>query len=589
MRKLFFITFLWTTLNAPAVFAQNPASSSSQHQSQTSSEERLHNSPSPSTATIRFAINPATSLLGQINNWAPAPFPEEFPLPPIMRPGQTPGEPTGQQSDAYAAPPSSPKIGRATIELAAALGIGAVWYWSNTDLNGLDWQYQWTLESQLERHKNFGGWRFDDNSLHLNSPGHPLAGASYYALARSNNFSRTGSFVAAMLTSLAWEALVEYKEVVSLNDMVFTGIAAVPLGEAYHQLGRFFQNSRPTALNTTLAWIFGAPSQFHRWLDGTAPEEPAVYDSLFGWPDNLWHRFALSIGAALTPPRTSEISATNASQYDETDDTYHYGVELRLTSEIIDIPEVFSPTRASSWQTGSLITQLDLAGTFSSDAVTDFFLNTKLTLAGYFRQSIVEDAASGKPYGYAMLLGTSIAYRHTEYDFPDFRDRLGAVHFPGLSFNLRLLFGDFTLRINADTHPDFAAVQSTAFPAYSRLHSTEQTRTVLRDHGYYYAFGFSRHYRIEASYGAFTLRTNFSRQDFDSIEGHDRNQPDITNDISLTDHVMTRDSSLEITLPWGHLTRLGITSQHRYRSGTVDQTTASLSDHRLLARLILGF
>ncbi|MFU8807264.1 MAG: DUF3943 domain-containing protein, partial [Bradymonadaceae bacterium] len=138
--------------------------------------------------------------------------PDSLYLPKTSWSADTSTEPLARPpSFTDAAPDETTTPWRASLELVGALGLGTAWYWSNTDLNSLDWDYTLTFESQRRRHMNLSGWRFDDNVLPLNSPGHPLAGGSFYALARANNLSMPASFVAAMLTGMAWEILVEYK------------------------------------------------------------------------------------------------------------------------------------------------------------------------------------------------------------------------------------------------------------------------------------------------------------------------------------------------------------------------------------------
>src|SRR4029434_3302202 len=83
---------------------------------------------------------------------------------------------------------------RATIETTALLGFISLYYWG-TKRFAADFDYDVSFETLK---KKFSGKAilFDDNTLEENSfPGHPLAGAYYYLIARNNNLSRTEYFL----------------------------------------------------------------------------------------------------------------------------------------------------------------------------------------------------------------------------------------------------------------------------------------------------------------------------------------------------------------------------------------------------------
>jgi hypothetical protein len=465
-----------------------------------------------------------------------------------------------------------PAYGRAATELVVSLGIGTAWYWSNTNLNSLDWDYTWRWNSQRNRHANLSGWRFDDNTLHLNSPGHPLAGGAYYALARANGFSIPASFALSMLTGTLWEILIEYKEVVSLNDLVLTGVAGVPLGEAFHQLGAFFRRSYPTASNQLLSWIFGLPVRFHHWLDGTATPRASTLDER-GWPGDVIHRFELGLGASVIPSGESED---------------RQGLELNLRGELIDMNDYDQPGKDVTWHRGPLFTGMGLGATITPRGVEDFVLDAKLTFAGFHARRIEENVDTGALEGFNLFFGSTIAFLHDEYDFAHFRDRLGAVHLPGLSMHLRVFGENVELRYGIDFHPDFAAVQSAAMPSFDQPGSRRDTRSILDDHGYYFAWGFTRNYRLELAYKSLNLRTHLSRQNYRSIDGYDRFQFDLADDVSVADQRTTRETVLEVKLPRAN-TFVGLSSQRRQRTGTLEDVDGQFEERRLIGRLRFAF
>lgn len=84
-----------------------------------------------------------------------------------------------------------------------------------------------------------GTWVFDADDFGTNMVGHPTAGTVYYLIARGNRVSIPEAFAWSFGASLAWE-LVEFKEAVSINDVVMTPVGGLALGEAFSQLSAWF-------------------------------------------------------------------------------------------------------------------------------------------------------------------------------------------------------------------------------------------------------------------------------------------------------------------------------------------------------------
>ncbi|MFU8806452.1 MAG: hypothetical protein ACNA8W_21750 [Bradymonadaceae bacterium] len=312
--------------------------------------------------------------------------------------------------------------------------------------------------------------------------------------------------------------------------------------------------------------------QFHHWLDGEVDRSTRSVDGL-GWPEDVLQQVDLALGGSFVPAPDSEA---------------RHGLELGIDSELIDIPALNSPGKNVSWHRGSLMTGMGLGSTFAPEGVSDFRFHGRLTFAGFLARSLEENESSGALEGFSLLFGSTIAFRHNEYDFPGFRDRLGVIHLPGLTVDLRLIGDDVGFRFGVDVHPDFAAVQSAALPDYALTNSLDGTKSVLANQGYYYAWGFTRHYRMELSYGALTLRSNVSRQNYRSIEGYDRFQYAVTDDFSIGDRFTTRENTLEFRLLHTPA-HVGISSQRRVRTGTIKNIETTLDDRRLIGRLRFGF
>src|SRR5512140_1888751 len=128
------------------------------------------------------------------------------------------------------AAPDAPKLGPkkrpglAWIEMGAFLAYSTTSYWTRNAFPE-DWQFRLNGHAQFDRIVLLDGWRFDSNNFKLNWT-HSLAGAIYYQFARSNNLSWVNSWLMATAASTYWETIVEWREVISLNDQITTALGA---------------------------------------------------------------------------------------------------------------------------------------------------------------------------------------------------------------------------------------------------------------------------------------------------------------------------------------------------------------------------
>ena len=112
---------------------------------------------------------------------------------------------------------------RTVEELAVIDGvIGAAWYWTNQDLNQRDWELRWDWPSWRRKLVTFDAVRFDSNDFTTNGVNHMFSGGVYYLTGRTNNLGMAESFVLGAAASTVWEYVIEYKELVSANDLIFT-------------------------------------------------------------------------------------------------------------------------------------------------------------------------------------------------------------------------------------------------------------------------------------------------------------------------------------------------------------------------------
>jgi hypothetical protein len=130
-------------------------------------------------------------------------------------------------------------------ELAVLFGVGNRWYWrDNGSPNIVDWQLPWGVGAVEAKLTSASAWRFDGNEYNINALGHPGFGMLTHFLARENNYSLAESFLISTVASGTWEIFLEWAEYGSLNDMLTTSTAGVPLGEAAHQLIHHYKEAQ---------------------------------------------------------------------------------------------------------------------------------------------------------------------------------------------------------------------------------------------------------------------------------------------------------------------------------------------------------
>ena len=63
--------------------------------------------------------------------------------------------------------------------------------------------------------------------------------ARLYSIGRVNNLGVKESFLLSAFESMYWEAVVEWREVFSVNDTIVTDFGALSIGEPWYQLSRY--------------------------------------------------------------------------------------------------------------------------------------------------------------------------------------------------------------------------------------------------------------------------------------------------------------------------------------------------------------
>jgi hypothetical protein len=124
-------------------------------------------------------------------------------------------------------------------ETILANGFGVAQYWLMKNENMEDWEYKPNYTDLKRKIKR--GWIFDTNAFRTNTLYHIYGGAGYHQIARSTGYGFFASVGWAFTGSLIWEYFGEFREAVSLNDMIFTSFAGPMLGEAFRLSGLYIE------------------------------------------------------------------------------------------------------------------------------------------------------------------------------------------------------------------------------------------------------------------------------------------------------------------------------------------------------------
>ena len=432
---------------------------------------------------------------------------------------------------------------RGWIEWGVFLGSSATSYWIRYKHGGFteDWQFAPTFSAQFKRFFLLNGWRFDSNNFKLNWT-HSMAGGIYYQMVRTNYFSWLHSWLMACLASTCWEGGVEWKEVISINDQIMTGIGGFATGEPWYQVGEYLSHQKSVLLSA-LGWI-NPMVKVNRWLDRKDPE---THDYI----QPAWHDLGLTAGVR---------NLASTGKPGET--ALYFGLHSRL----LTLPEYGQPGEVDKAVKDTYASEIGLDYAVRDGHSDEVNLTLGAVTWGHLWQSIGEDLT-----GHSLTLGLGSSFQYFKkkpvnyYDSAqlpvdptdltagelrdlglgqprNFTDKLAIVHVAGPVLDWTLFRHGWKLRTIASASVDFGLINSLALNAYSQLHRTLPDDTIagmketLVYYGYYYGFGGTISGQTELEWGGLRARALASFGAWGSADFRHRYPDQITNNAHGDDN-----------------------------------------------------
>jgi hypothetical protein len=366
---------------------------------------------------------------------------------------------------------------RATLEELGLLGLGLLHYFANQDINSVDWDLAYDWPSM--RAKLVGdAYAFDTNLFETNFVSHPAAGLLYYVAARGNRLSVLESLGFAFASSTIWELAGEYRELVSVNDVIVTPFSGFTLGESTNSIGAFFDRSCESTTNSVLGSIFGFSKSLHDAIDDAELARAKDCDR-FGLSTAGGHRFELAIG--------------NAAVFSESDESPSGEMRLSSSAEVLHLNELGRPGRG--WQSFSdgNVSSLYVSLSAAAERVTDLTVGARTVPFGlHYRDLAGRKSATvrGAEAVVGFLVGSE--YSQHRYGRPAGKlDRFFVLDLPATTVTVIVRRGSRRLELGLDGGAVFGGASAFALEDYRAGASNAGLSSVTQRQGYSHAAGFA--------------------------------------------------------------------------------------------------
>ncbi|MGB9764003.1 MAG: DUF3943 domain-containing protein [Candidatus Saccharicenans sp.] len=491
--------------------------------------------------------------------------------------------------------------GRALLESAALITGSTIDYWRHYADFQDDWQFKFTWKDQKRRFFTAESPKFDSNAFWFNWT-HAASGATYYNMARTNGLNNRVSFLFSFGLSTLWETACEWREIISINDMVFTSFGGPAIGEPLFQISSFFTH-KGGLFNRFLSLVFDPFLPVNNWFD--RKKGPAWNSEEDGAADD----FSLFLGVRKVSlsPADQRAVADSETRYAQ----FNFGLDM----DLFTIPGYLENKSLNSFRWDTLSVNVFLDFNFSPAGLEEFNIKTKAVLFGYVHQRSYLDG-QGQPHGNNFFIGYGtyfevyrkrpIAWYDSTLDVPEngnnlsdarfynrptpteFTDKLSTISPMGLVFNIGHFQPSFKWQWNTGIYGDFAMVNALAYNFYSGDHDVSGVKSTLLNWGYYYAVGITISSGVKADWHRWSINGDMAYESFDSIQGQDRYQflGVVTEDFKIHDDLWKWRLKIGYRIPKTPL-ELALVSERVKRNGRILEVNSNYLEHRLFYQLRL--
>ena len=461
--------------------------------------------------------------------------------------------------------------GRTFIELTILFGCEEAWYWSNIDFNRADWQLGWDRESWRKKLITGDGVRFDSNSMGVNIVSHPFIGAATYEIARANRLNPLESFLMSATLSTLWEYLAEFRELVSINDLILTPFAGSVIGEVFSQLGSYLEEEDDSVLNAIFSGLLNPVRPFHKLitLDPKGRSELSAALKARGFSSRRFHEFNVLVSSGISHHRTAGSQAVNENQF--------VGA-IDLRTRIVTIPTYNRDGKVAKWLHDGNFTDMKLKIQAESNGAIDIEAFFKAAFMGYYQQNTVAQTAENQSTqsltGYTFFIGLSSAFDLGAYGWKsatagETKGDLapyGIAHLLGPTLDLNLFYKGLHVHAVFDFYGDFAAIRSMSaidFINHAGVYGLDST---LQYFDYYFGMGLTFDSAIKIDYANLSAGVECKFTSITSLEGKDRYQEWVSRETSNKDSFLKMRAWLGYTFPAYRLSLLAAIELNRDES-----------------------
>jgi hypothetical protein len=290
------------------------------------------------------------------------------------------------------------------------------------------------------------------------------------------------------------------------------------MGEFFYQLGNYLNSEPPSgrshagvgeALHQSVKATVGLPRDLHNALD-TPGSPPSVPRDNLGLSSAYWHRFRV-LGAVETLSNHRGPFGPLLG--------WDGSFELAAMPGFLRVGQferAFSNGNFSSFNV-----RLAFAG-----GAHDSELSFDSHLFGHYQQDF-QAAADGKR-GYANEAALGVGLDYLTRSARGQNDAYGVVHLLRSTERVWFALGPLLLNFNLDLAVDFASLHSIAYESYVEPYSPKGSKSSLLRHGYAHSWGFSGGMAAALQMGGLELGARARWGRYESIEGAERYEEDVT-------------------------------------------------------------